>query len=140
MTSEGFPLARPMTIAVSVWIGVAGIAACAGPREDRVAVPSADPPIACPQTTGLDSVQDPSSAITAAKDAFASVYQKAHPISESPGHLAQFEPYTAVLKDGVWHVQGTAPQDYGDLLPVASVCQNGGGASVTWLKMPHIVM
>jgi hypothetical protein len=114
--------------------------ACTPPRNDRVVVPSSDPRVACSQTEGPRSSRDAASAIAHAKGAFASVYEKTHSDEASPAHLAKFEPYTAVLTDGVWHVQGTVPPGYFGPVPVASVCKNDEGTSLTWLKMPHILV
>jgi hypothetical protein len=122
-------------------IAAASVAsACHSSRIDRVFVASSDPGVACPQTETPRSSNDAASAIARAKGAFASAYEKTHSINANPAHLAQFEPYTAVLKDGVWHIQGTAPAGYDGYIPVASVCQHDEGASVTWLRVPRIVM
>jgi hypothetical protein len=114
--------------------------ACTPPRNDRVVVPSSDPRVACSLTEGPRSSPDAASAIAHAKDAFASVYEKTHSSEASPANLAKFEPFAATLKDGVWHVQGTVPPEYFGPVPVASVCKNDEGATLTWLKMPHILV
>jgi hypothetical protein len=118
---------------------VCGVA-CTPPSNDRVVVSGSDPLIACSQTEGPRSSPDAASAIAHAKGAFASVYEKTHSSEACPANLAKFEPFAAVLKDGVWHVQGTVPPGYFGPVPVASVCKNDEGASLTWLKMPPIVM
>ena len=64
----------------------------------------------------------------------ASVYEKTqHRGVGSPADIAQFEPYNATLKDGVWHVEGTIPSGYHGSVPVTSVCRNDEGAAVEWV-------
>jgi len=116
------------------------VVACTPPRNDSVVVPSSDPLVACSQTEGPRSSRDAASAIAHAKGAFAAAFEKTHSAEASPANLAKFEPYTAVLKDGVWHVQGTVPPGYFGPVPVASVCKNDEGASLTWLEVPPIVV
>lgn len=122
-------------IAFGVWA-----VACTPQSNDRVVVPSSYPPVACSQTEGPRSSRDAASALAHAKGAFAAAYENTHSSEASPANLAKFEPYTAVLKEGVWHVQGTVPPAYFGPVPVASVCKNDEGVSLTWLKMPHIVV
>jgi hypothetical protein len=128
-----------LTRIISLLAAALVASACHPSRDDRVFVSNSDPGIACSPTERPRSSRDAASAIAHAKGAFASVYEKTHSIEASPTNIAKFEPYTAVLKDGVWHVQGTAPAGYYGDIPVASVCKNDEGASVTWLKVPPIV-
>jgi hypothetical protein len=129
-----------LTRIISLVAAALAASACHPSRDDRVFVSSSDPGVACSQTETPRASRDAASAIAHAKGAFASAYEKTHSINASPTNIAKFEPYTAVLKDSVWHVQGTAPTGYYGYIPVASVCQNDEGASVTWLKVPPIVM
>jgi hypothetical protein len=75
------------------------------------------------------SVSTPEQAIAAAKRAWLSVYSKAswHAIY-GPEGVTSFEPYSAYLDEGIWHVSGSARN--GKRGPVASVCASNGAASV----------
>lgn len=75
------------------------------------------------------SVATREQAIVAAKRAWLSVYSKAswHAIY-GPGSVTSFEPYSAFLDEGIWHVSGTARD--GKRAPVAYVCASNGAASV----------
>ena len=56
------------------------------------------------------AVPSSSDAVTAAKRAWGSVYDKAPWHREfSPPNVARFEPYIATLSGGVWFVTGTVP-------------------------------
>ena len=75
------------------------------------------------------SVATPEQAIAVAKRAWLSVYSKAswHAIY-GPGSVTSFEPYSAFLDEGIWHVSGTARN--GKRGPMAYVCASNGAASV----------
>lgn len=75
------------------------------------------------------SVATAEPAIAAAKRAWLSVYSKAswHAIY-GPRSVASFEPYSAFLDEGIWHVSGTARD--GKRGPIAYVCASNGAASV----------
>ena len=77
--------------------------------EDSVLVPDADPPVTRRAGASPKVTSDTAAASAGAKAALAAVHEKSQQPGDSPANLARFEPYTAELKDGVWHVQGTAP-------------------------------
>ena len=60
-------------------------------------------------------------AIVQAKSGFASVYSKTHGESFAPKTVAQFEPYTATLTNGEWHVRGAVPVGFRGVVPEAKV-------------------
>jgi hypothetical protein len=116
---------------------VLGEAGCSSPSDDRVIIPTSDPPVACPKNEGPRASKDAGSAIVHAKGAWASMYEK-NPSNEmfNPSNSTKLEPYVATLKDGVWHVQGTVGPEYHGYFPVISLCKNDEGMSVTWLTVP----
>jgi hypothetical protein len=78
------------------------------------------------------AIANQAAAVAAAKAAWQSVYSKARWHSEfSPEHVAEDEPYVAVLKNGVWHVYGTLPHDAIGGTPEARICQSDGMVLVT---------
>lgn len=83
----------------------------------------------CGQFDKVTSVATPEQAIAAAKRAWLSVYSKAswHAIY-GPGSVTSFEPHSAFLDEGIWHVSGTAR--IGKRGPIAFVCASNGAASV----------
>jgi hypothetical protein len=117
-------------------VSVLGEAACSPPAE-RFNVASADPPVACPRMEGPRASKDAASAIARAKGAWSSTYQK-RPNEKmfEPSNAAKLEPYTATLKDGVWHVEGTVRPEYHGYVPVISLCRNDEGMTVAWHKVP----
>src|SRR5258708_3142771 len=102
---------KHISTTMSVLACTLGAVACTPPRNDQVVVPSSDPQVGCSRTEGPRPSRDAASAIAHAKGAFASVYEKTHSREASSANLAKFESYTAVLKDDVWHVQGTVPPE-----------------------------
>jgi hypothetical protein len=75
------------------------------------------------------SVHNATEAITAAKRAWAAVYSKAGWHSNfGQATVARFEPYSAVLRDGIWFVSGVVKD--GKRGPVAYICASDGAASV----------
>jgi hypothetical protein len=69
--------------------------------------------LACPPHSGTPAVPTADLAIAAAREAWDSIYEKARWHSElSRESTARFEPYTAILTDGVWLVRGTIPPGY----------------------------
>lgn len=75
------------------------------------------------------SVDTAAEAIAAAKRAWSAVYSKASWHSNFGGAtVATFEPYSAVVKDGIWFVSGAVKD--GKRGPVAYVCASNGAASV----------
>jgi hypothetical protein len=60
-------------------------------------------------------------AVVEAKSGFASVYAKTRYESFAPRTVAQFEPYTATLTNGEWHVRGTVPVGFRGVVPEAKV-------------------
>ena len=88
------------------------VVACHSSDVERVEVPTSDPRIACARVEGPGSSRTPESAIAHAKGARASTYEKNRNGNfYSPANVGKFEPYSATLKDGVWHIQGTVPPD-----------------------------
>jgi hypothetical protein len=114
-----------------------GVAACNSSSDDRVSIPSSDPPIACSPAAGARASKDAQAAIAHAKAVWAAIHEK-NPTNEmvTPAYLALFEPYSAKLKDGVWHVEGTIPPGFHGYVPLMSVCRNDEGASAGSIKIP----
>lgn len=90
---------------------------------------ASNPAVRCGSYERDAAVETEKDAIAAAKRAWSSVYAKAnwHSIF-GPTTVASFEPYSAVLTEGVWFVSGM-PKD-GKPSPVAYVCASNGAASV----------
>jgi hypothetical protein len=112
-----------------------GETACSPPAE-RFNVASADPPVACPRMERPRASKDAASAIARAKGAWASTYEKNRIEAFNPSNSRKLEPYTATLKDGVWHVEGTIPSGYHGYVPVISLCKNDEGMTAAWHKVP----
>lgn len=75
------------------------------------------------------SVDTAAEAIVAAKRAWSAVYSKAGWHSNfGEATVATFEPYSALIKDGIWFVYGTVKD--GRRGPVAYICASDGAASV----------
>ena len=76
------------------------------------------------------AVETKEEAVVAAKGAWSSVFDKAkwHSVF-GPTTVASFEPYSAVLTEGVWFISGTSKD--GKPSPVAYVCASNGAASVS---------
>jgi hypothetical protein len=113
-----------------------GILARLAVESARVAVPTSDPQVACSVTEGPRASKDADTAIAHAKGTWAGIHYKTHSEKDSPAYLGKFEPYTATLRDGVWHVQGTVPSDFHADAPVMSLCRNDEGETATWIKVP----
>jgi hypothetical protein len=123
-------------IAVVALIAVFVMAACGQSSDERIPAPASDPPIACSSVEGPRASRDAESAIASAKAAWASTYEK-NPSSSvySPANIARFEPYTAILKEGVWQVKGTVPPGYRGYVPITSVCKNDEAVSTSWIEI-----
>lgn len=81
-------------------------------------------------------VTSPEMAIAKAKEAWASIHDKASWQSAySKENTAKLEPYTATLKDGVWLVRGTIPPGYKGEALETTVRQSDGAASVTVVQV-----
>jgi hypothetical protein len=75
-------------------------------------------------------------AILSARQAWQSIAEKKGSSSVySKESAAKFEPYTATLKDGVWHVRGTVPPGYRGETLDTTVRQSDGSVSVTVVKV-----
>ena len=61
---------------------------------------------------GPRASKDAVAAIVRAKANWAAIHEKAQNHESDPTYLARFEPFSATLKDGVWHVQGTVPASH----------------------------
>ena len=86
---------------------------------------------ACSSSNGKDgAVLTAEAAIAKAKSSWTSVYEKTHSTTFSDESVRRFEPYTAVLADGVWSVQGTMPPDFHGEVPEATVRRTDGLTSV----------
>jgi len=70
-------------------------------------------------------------AIRSAKQAWQSIYEKKRSPEYSNESRARFEPYTATLEEGVWHIQGTVPPGYSGETLETTVRQSDGAVSVT---------
>jgi hypothetical protein len=82
---------------------------------------------ACSSSSGADGpVLTADAAIVQAKIYWRGVYEKTRSETFSDASVNRFEPYTAVLADGVWTVRGTIPSDFHGIVPEASVQQSDG--------------
>jgi hypothetical protein len=129
---------RRTGIAIAAFIvSVLGETACSSSSDERVNVASADPPVDCPRMEGPRASKDAASAIVRAKGGWSSAHEK-HPNDKmfDPSNAAKLEPYTATLKGGVWHVEGTVRPEYHGYVPVISLCENDEGMTVAWHKVP----
>jgi hypothetical protein len=113
------------------------ISACNSPADERVLVAGSNPQISCTLSEGAQVLRNAEAAVAHAKGAFASTYEK-NPSSYpySPTNIAKFEPYTATLRNGVWHIDGTVPAGYHGSVPAVSICRNDGAASISWTEVP----
>ena len=85
---------------------------------------------ACGSSSSDRPVNTAEEAVTRAKAAWASIYEKASwHVAYSKENTAKFEPYTATLENGVWVVRGTVPRNYRGEMPEARVRQNDGQVS-----------
>jgi hypothetical protein len=109
---------------VAAPISAAWLAACNSASSERVIVPTSDPRVGCSVSEGEGASKDAEAAIAHAKAAWAAIHDKTHDETSAPDYLVRFEPYSATLKDGVWHVQGTITPDFHGYAPVMSVCRN----------------
>jgi hypothetical protein len=115
------------------WLAVA----CDSSTRQRVSVPSSDPAVSCTLVEGPNASKDANAAIARAKATWASIHEKVPTNSISaPEFIVRFEPYSATLKDGVWHVQGTIPPGFHGYAPVMSLCKNDEGASAGSIHVP----
>jgi hypothetical protein len=130
-------LCRPLNFGVFLLVLAAACVACNSSVDERVAVPTSQPRVACTSQEGPRAARDAETAIAHAKGVMASVHEK-NPSSSigSPVDIARFEPYRATLKDGVWHVEGTVPPGYRGKVPIISVCKNDEGATAEWVDVP----
>lgn len=72
-------------------------------------------------------VDNPFKAVTRARSAWRSVYRQASwRVVYSPASVARFEPYTATLSNGVWHVIGAPLLPAAGRGPEAYVCASDG--------------
>jgi hypothetical protein len=85
---------------------------------------------------GPRASKDAASAIARAKGAWSSTYEKNRNEMFNPSNSTKLEPYTATLKDGVWHVEGTVPPGYHGYVPVIGLCKNDEGLTIAWHKEP----
>lgn len=89
---------------------------------------------ACSSSKDGEAILTPEAAIAKAKISWVGVYEKTHSATFSEETVRRFEPYTAVLADGVWTVRGTVPPDFHGVVPEATVRQADGGTSVTGVQ------
>jgi len=75
-------------------------------------------------------VESDQAAITAAKQAWYSIYEKTGNSSYSALSTSMFEPYSASLDSGTWTVRGSIPNNYHGEFLVTQVLQSNGGVSV----------
>jgi hypothetical protein len=83
-----------------------------------------------------ESVETPEAAIAAARQAWESIHDKAswnHIYSKAS--TRKFEPYTAVLQNGVWIVRGTNPPGYKGRVLETSVRKSDGSVSVNVVEV-----
>jgi hypothetical protein len=111
--------------------------ACNSSHDERAIVPTSEPRVACALAEGPRGSTDAKTAIVHAQATWAAIHEK-DPSNETsaPAYIARFEPYTATLRDGVWHVQGTIPPGFQGYVPVMSVCKNDEGASAGSTSVP----
>lgn len=90
---------------------------------------------ACSSASNDAPVASANAAIMSARQAWQSIYEKNRSAAYSKESAAKFEPYTATLKDGVWHVRGTVPPGYHGETLETTVRQSDGSVSVTVVKV-----
>ena len=81
-------------------------------------------------------VRSPEEARASARHAWDSVYSKTKSETFSPQNIRQFEPYTATLRDGVWHVHGTLPSNFHGVVPEATIRESDGRIDVSGVSKP----
>ena len=90
---------------------------------------------ACSSASNDAPVTSADAAIKSARQAWKSIYEKNRNAAYSKESVAELEPYTATLEDGVWHVRATVPPGYhGDVLET-TVRQSDGSVSVTVVRV-----
>lgn len=89
----------------------------------------------CSSASNDAPVTTADAAILSAKQAWQSIYEKKRSPAYGKESAARFEPYTATLKDGVWHVRGTVPLGYHGETLETTVRQSDGSVSVTVVKV-----
>ena len=88
------------------------------------------PLLAC-SPPSANPVTAPGVAVEKAKEAWASIYEKATWKTDySEESTEKFEPYTATLEDGFWVVRGTVPSGYKGKILETKVRQSDGAVSV----------
>jgi hypothetical protein len=91
--------------------------------------------IACTPSRNSDGpILTAEAAIAKAKVSWEGVYGKTHSATFSDETVRRFEPYTAVLADGVWTVRGTVPAEFHGVVPEATVHQADGLTSVSGIQ------
>jgi hypothetical protein len=90
---------------------------------------------ACSSASNDAPVTTADAAISSAKQAWQSIYEKKTSPAYSKESAARFEPYTATFKDGVWHVRGSVPPGYQGETLVTTVRRSDGSVSVTVVKV-----
>jgi hypothetical protein len=129
---------RRIGVAIAAFmVSVLGETACSSGSDDRAVVATSDPPVACPRIEGPRASKDAGTAIARAKGAWSSMYEK-NPYNDmfNPSNAMNLEPYTATLKEGVWHIEGTVRPGFHGYFPVISLCKNDEGMSVAWHRVP----
>jgi hypothetical protein len=93
------------------------------------------PLLACSSASN-DPVTTPEVAVQRAKEAWASIHEKATwKTGYSEESTAKFEPYTATLEDGIWVVRGTIPSGYKGKILQTHVRQSDGAVTVTSVQI-----
>ncbi len=87
-----------------------------------------------PSQNGDGPILTGEAAIAKAKGSWVGVYGKTHSATFSDETVRRFEPYTAVLADGVWTVRGTVPAEFHGVVPEATVHQSDGRSSVSGVQ------
>ena len=84
-----------------------------------------------PASNSAPAVTTPEQAITSARQAWKSIHEKAswHAVY-SEESTSRFEPYAAVLEDGIWVVRGTIAPGYRGETVESTVRQSDGSVSV----------
>ena len=90
---------------------------------------------ACSLASNDAPVTTADAAILSANQAWQSICDKTESLAYSKQNAAKFEPYTATLKDGVWHVRGTVMPGYHGEALETTVRQSDGSVSVTVVKV-----
>ena len=123
---------------LGVFLGAAAaVSSCGNGSYGRDIVESSEPRVACARTDTSRGAKNEREAVQAARSVLASFHEKNPSDTRyNPSNLAQFEPYSASLKDGVWHVNGRIPVGFSGYAPVVSVCRNDEGAASEWVRVP----